>query len=156
AVREGEFIIVYAGSLSHYEGLDDLLTAALMLRHQGVKARVIFVGDGEALEDLQQIAANSEITDIARFVGRVSPDEVRRYLSLADVVAIPRKPFKVCEIVTPLKPLEAMSMGKPVVLTDLAALREMVEDGVTGLLCKPADPGSLTEALKRLAEDADL
>jgi glycosyltransferase involved in cell wall biosynthesis len=105
---------------------------------------------------LQDVAASCDMREFVQFVGRVQPEEIQAYLSIADVVPIPRKPFKVCEVVTPLKPLEAMSMEKPVILTNLAALREMIIDGETGLLCKPADPEDLAAVLKRLADDPEL
>jgi glycosyltransferase involved in cell wall biosynthesis len=77
-------------------------------------------------------------------------------LSLADVVTIPRKPFKVCMVVSPLKPFEAMAMEKAVVLTDLPALTEIVEDGKTGLICKAADPAIWRPSWSALARNPDL
>jgi glycosyltransferase involved in cell wall biosynthesis len=86
----------------------------------------------------------------------VPPDEVMRYLSLADAVTLPRKAFKVCNVVSPLKPFEGMAMAKPVVLTDLPVLREIVQHDVTGLLAAPDSPQDLARTLIRLAADADL
>ncbi|GEP58617.1 glycosyltransferase family 4 protein [Reyranella soli] len=155
-LRHDDFVVVYAGSLTFYEGLDDLITAVSLMRQQGTSAKVVIVGDGEARDELQGLAINRGIQHAVIFVGRQSPDEISAYLSLADVVAIPRKPFEVCKVVSPLKPFEAMSMSKAVIVSDLPALREIVIDGQTGLICKPADPQDLARTLTRVQSDPEL
>jgi len=155
-LTDDDFTAVYAGSLVNYEGLDDLVTAISILRRSGVPARLIIVGDGAVRSQLEALSATLELQGAVTFVGRVKPDEIEGYLSLADVVPIPRKPFKVCMVVSPLKPFEAMAMAKPVILSDLPALREIVADGETGLICKPADPVDLAATLARLARDPGL
>jgi glycosyltransferase involved in cell wall biosynthesis len=152
----GNFTLVYAGSLNEYEGLDDLITAIAELREQGTVVRLIVAGDGAASISLKKQVAELSLEAAVTFVGRVPPDDVRRYLSLADAVTLPRKAFKVCNVVSPLKPLEAMAMAKPVVLTDLPVLREIVKHDVTGLLAAPGSPRDLARTLTRLAADPDL
>lgn len=153
AIEAEDFVVVYAGSLSNYEGLDDLIVAMSLLRQQGARPKLVIAGDGLARRSLEVLAINRGMSDRVIFAGRVKPDDVTEYIALADVVALPRKPFKVCEVVTPLKPFEAMSMGKALIVSDLAALREIVTDGVTGLLCRPADPADLAHKLKRLMDE---
>lgn len=155
-LTDEDFTSVYAGSLTNYEGLDDLIVAVSLLRRDGMQARLVIAGDGAARAGLESLAADRGLTGAVTFVGRVRPDEIGDYLSVADVAPIPRKPFKVCMVVSPLKPFEAMSMEKAVVLSDLPALREIVADGVTGLICKPADPGDLAMVLGRLGSDPAL
>jgi len=155
-VRDEDFVVVYAGSLSSYEGLDDLIEAVGLLVREGVPARLVLVGDGEFRGALEAAAARLAHPGQVIFAGRAKPNDIRAYLSLADVVAIPRKPYRVCEVVSPLKPFEAMSMAKPVVLTNLPVLREIVDDGRTGLLCEPANPPALAATLRRLALDPGL
>ena len=155
-LEDGDFVVVYAGSLSSYEGLDDLIEALALLRGQDVAARLVLVGDGEFRADLEALAQARGQAGAVHFVARVGPEEVRRYLSLADAVAIPRKPHRVCQIVSPLKPFEAMAMEKPVILTDLQALREIVDHGRTGLICRPADPADLAAKLLELARSPAL
>ncbi|HVV95306.1 MAG TPA: polyhydroxyalkanoic acid system family protein, partial [Hyphomicrobiales bacterium] len=147
-IDAGTLAIVYCGSLTVYEGLDDLIAAVGLLRDRGLAVRFVVVGDGEVREALGRQAEALGLQDEVIFVGRVPPEEVRRYWSLADIVALPRKPMQVCEVVSPLKPFEAMAMGKPVVLSDLAALREIVRDGETGRLIRPADPDDLARVLQ--------
>ena len=155
-LSDNDFTAVYAGSLVNYEGLDDLIVAIGQLRRNGLPARAVIAGDGAFRPRLEAVTAEHGLTKAVTFVGRVKPAEIESYLSLSDVVPIPRKPFKVCMVVSPLKPFEAMAMAKPVILTDLPALREIVQDGETGLLCKPADPTDLAAALARLARDPQL
>lgn len=155
-ISEDDFVIVYAGSLTVYEGLDDVIAALPRLLQAGIQPRFIVAGDGEYRQHMQTLAASLGVGDRVTFTGRVRPDEIQAYLSLADVVTIPRKPLKVCMVVSPLKPFEAMAMEKAVILSDLPALTEIVEDGKTGLICKAADPADLAAVLERLARTPDL
>jgi glycosyltransferase involved in cell wall biosynthesis len=88
--------------------------------------------------------------------GRVGPEVVPQYYSIIDVAVFPRKPSAVTETVSPLKPLEAMAMGKPVVASNVAALAEMVVDGETGLLFQKGDVTALASTLARLSHDPAL
>lgn len=152
----GSFTIVYVGSLLHYEGLDDLLRAVALLVNEGRELTVVIAGDGEAREPLRRLAQDLGIERRVKLVGRVDPAEVPAVWSVGDAAAFPRKPFTVCELVSPLKPLEPMAMGLPVVVSDVAALQEMVTDGVTGLVHQAADSASLAERLKALIDDRQL
>ena len=152
----GDFVIVYAGSLTVYEGLDDVIAAVGLLRQEGLPVRFLIVGDGGIRPDLEAQVKKLGLGEQVTFVGRVTPDQVERYISLASVLPIPRKPFRVCEIVSPLKPFEAMAMAKVTVLSNLRALTDIVQDGFNGLICKPADPVDLARVLKRLHTEPGL
>lgn len=147
------FTLVYAGSLLEYEGLDDAIRAVALLVEGGIDARFLIAGDGEAREALRQLAVELGVEHRVKLLGRVAPDEVPRLWSIADVAAFPRKPFRVCELVSPLKPLEPMTMGVPVVVSSVAALREMVQDGVTGLVHRADDYRDLAAKLRELHAD---
>lgn len=151
-------VIGYIGSFVDYEGLDDLVSACAALRHNGHLFRLVLVGasDGPVYEKVRQIAAANGLGDWLILPGRVPNDEVQEWYSLIDVAAFPRKPMKVTEIVTPLKPLEAMAMGKAVVMSSVAAMAEMVEDGVTGVLFEKGNIQALSEVLGRLVKDSEL
>lgn len=150
------FTLVYAGSVLHYEGLDDLVRAVARLVSEGLDLTLVIAGDGEALESLQQLAFQLQIDRRVKLVGRLRPHEVPDLWSLADAAAFPRKPFPVCQLVSPLKPLEPMAMAIPVVVSDVAALREMVRDGETGLVHEAGNPISLAGKLRQLIEDTGL
>ncbi|MFC7717845.1 glycosyltransferase [Nonomuraea recticatena] len=85
--------------------------------------------------------------------GRVGPEEALQAQSAIDIFACPREDLRVCRLVTPLKPVEAMALGKPVVLSDLPALSELVGSDGAGLLVPPGDPEALAEALADLRDD---
>ncbi len=103
-------------------------------------------------EALKRQAEASPAWERIRFVGRVPHEEVELYYSLADVLAYPRKAMRLTELVTPLKPLEAMAQRKLVAASDVGGHRELIEDGVTGTLFPADNPAALAEALADLFE----
>jgi glycosyltransferase involved in cell wall biosynthesis/SAM-dependent methyltransferase len=129
----GRFVIGFIGSIVDYEGLDDLALALSLLPHQLRRRwRLLIVGDGEFLPILEQTVERLGLRSNVVFVGRVPHARVRDFYSVCDLVAYPRKPWPICEMISPLKPLEPMALGIPVVASDVGALREMIVDGVTG------------------------
>ena len=105
------------------------------------------VGDGKFRENLLRLAEELNLQDEVIFVGKVPNEEVQRYYSVIDFFPFPRLNFEVCRLVTPLKPYEAMAMGKPVGVSNIPALKEMVEDNHTGALFNTNDIESLIETL---------
>jgi glycosyltransferase involved in cell wall biosynthesis len=147
-------VIGYLGSVLDYEGIDDLVRAIKQMDDRGLSGfSVLIVGDGAALEDIKNLVNDQHLTDLFFFAGRVPPFDVENYLAVADICVYPRKPWPVCELVSPLKPLEAMAMGKAVVASNVAALSEMVHDRETGLLFSKGNSESLAEALESLLID---
>lgn len=149
-------VIGYVGSLLDYEGLDLLVEAAAELASRRDDFLVLIVGDGRSRPELEQLVAAHGLEDRIRLTGRVPHDEVERYYSLIDIAPFPRLPVAVTELVSPLKPLEAMGMGKAVVVSDVAALTEMVTDGETGLWFTKGSSQSLAQTLARLLDDDTL
>lgn len=152
----GRTVIGYVGSILNYEGIDLLLDAAAQLRSEGRDVGFLFVGDGAELLEYQERVEREGLADTVVFTGRVPHEEVEDYYSVVDIAPFPRMPLPVCEMVSPLKPFEAMAMGKAIVVSDVAALTEIVEDGRTGLIHRKGDAISLTHALRRLVEDDGL
>ncbi len=149
------FILVYAGALAVFEGLDDVIAAVGILKQRGILCRLIIAGDGAYRSHLEQLVRSSGLDQEVLFVGRVAPTEVPGYISLADVVPIVRKPFRVCEVVSPLKPFEAMAMEKLVIVSDLPTLTEIIVDNERGRVCRAADPQDLARVLEELANSPD-
>jgi glycosyltransferase involved in cell wall biosynthesis len=149
------FVVGFVGSLTAYEGLEDLVKAVSMIEGNP-RCGLVVVGDGPILSDLKDLARALGCVDRVKFVGRVKFSEVKRYYSCFDACAYPRKDLPVCRHVPPLKPLEAMAMGIPVVVSALRPLLEMVQGGVTGLKCEPGSPESLAAAIRELRDSADL
>ena len=143
-------VIGFIGSFYDYEGIDDLIAAMPALVDRLPDARLLLVGGGPREEALKAQAEASPAIGAIRFVGRVPHDQVERYYALADVMAYPRKKSRLTDLVTPLKPLEAMAQGKLVAASDVGGHRELVTDGETGVLFAPDDPTACADALVRL------
>ncbi|GAB3455509.1 glycosyltransferase family 4 protein [Streptomonospora sediminis] len=148
-----DFVVGTTTSCYSYEGLDTLVDAVAELRRRGVAAHALIVGDGPELGALRERAAAAGLGAAAHFPGRVPAGEVRRHHAALDVFAVPRRDERVGRLVTPLKPVEAMAGGLPVVASDLDALREIVEPQSTGELVAPGRPGELADCLEKLAAD---
>jgi len=149
-------VIGFIGSFYDYEGLDDLIAAMPMLAARRPRARLLLVGGGPREQALRAQAAASPAADAIRFVGRVPHDQVERYYSLIDILAYPRKSMRLTDLVTPLKPLEAMAQGRLVAASSVGGHRELIEHGVTGSLFAPDDPASIAGALGGLLDDRGL
>lgn len=146
-------VIGFIGSFYAYEGLDDLIAAMPLLVRRHPQARLLLVGGGPCEAPLRAQAEASPVAHAIRFVGRVPHDQVDRYYALADIMAYPRKASRLTELVTPLKPLEAMAQGKLVAASDVGGHRELMRDGDTGTLFAPDDPAACADAMARLLDD---
>jgi glycosyltransferase involved in cell wall biosynthesis len=143
-------VIGFIGSFYDYEGLDDLIAAMPQLLARQPEARLLLVGGGPLEPALRAQAAASPAAAAIHFTGRVPHTEVERYYSLCDVMAYPRKKSRLTDLVTPLKPLEAMAQGTLVAASDIGGHRELITDGETGVLFAPDDPAACAEALANL------
>ncbi|WP_338424779.1 TIGR04063 family PEP-CTERM/XrtA system glycosyltransferase [Sphingopyxis kveilinensis] len=152
----GDAVIGYIGSFYDYEGIDDLIAAMPALVAAQPKARLLLVGGGPMEAALKAQAAASLASAQIHFVGRVPHGEVERYYSLIDILAYPRKKMRLTDLVTPLKPLEAMAQGKLVAASDVGGHRELIEDGATGTLFAPDDPAAIAAALAKLLENRNI
>jgi PEP-CTERM/exosortase A-associated glycosyltransferase len=146
----GADVVGFIGSFYDYEGLDDLIAAMPLLLAMRPAAHLLLVGGGPMEEQLKSQAAASPASDRIHFIGRVPHEEVELYYGLIDILAYPRKAMRLTELVTPLKPLEAMAQRKLVVASNVGGHRELIEDGVTGSLFPAGDPAALAEALDTL------
>lgn len=149
---DGADTVGFIGSFYDYEGLDDLIAAMPALLERRPKAQLLLVGGGPMEVALRAQAQASPARTRIHFAGRVPHGEVERYYALIDILAYPRKAMRLTELVTPLKPLEAMAQRKLVVASDVGGHRELIEDGVTGTLFPAGDPQALADALAALFE----
>lgn len=146
-------VIGFIGSFYDYEGLVDLIAALPLLRIPHPGAKLLLVGGGPMDAALREQAAASPAGEAIVFTGRVPHGEVGRYYSLVDVLAYPRKASRLTELVTPLKPLEAMAQRRLVAASDVGGHRELIADGATGTLFPADDPAGCAEALAALLDD---
>lgn len=148
----GRTVIGFIGSFYAYEGLDLLILALPELLRKRPDACLLLVGGGPQEAALKALVQKHHLQDHVVFTGRVPHDEVQRYYALVDVLAYPRHSMRLTELVTPLKPLEAMAQGQLFVASDVGGHRELVEHQKTGILFKADDVPSLTAALLGLLE----
>ncbi len=146
----GKSVLGFIGSFYDYEGLDDLIAAMPILEELESTTHLLLVGGGPMEEALKQQVADAGCEGIVTFTGRVPHDEVERYYSLMDVMVYPRKSMRLTDLVTPLKPLEAMAQGRIVAASDVGGHKELIEDGVTGVLFPAGNPQKIAEKLADL------
>lgn len=145
-------VIGYIGSFYDYEGVDDLIAAMPTLRENHPGARLLLVGAGPMEDEWRKAAAALPQPEAVIFTGRVPHDQVERYYSLIDVLAYPRKASRLTDLVTPLKPLEAMAQGRLVAASNVGGHRELITNGETGVLFDPDDPRACAHGLSDLWE----
>ncbi len=143
-------VLGFIGSFYAYEGLDLLIAALPRMAAEAPDIRVLLVGGGPQEANLKHQAQALGVADKVVFTGRVPHAEVGRYYDLIDLLAYPRHSMRLTELVTPLKPLEAMAQGRLFVASDVGGHKELVRDGETGLLFRAGD----VEALARRALEA--
>jgi glycosyltransferase involved in cell wall biosynthesis len=154
-------VIGYIGTFVDYEGLEDLARACAVLKRRGIAFRLLLVGNentsgqerGPITEEIASIARSEQFSDWLIMPGRVPHEEVESYYSLIDIAPFPRKPLPVCEMVSPMKPLEALAMEKAVVVSSVRALTEMIADGQTGRVFEKGNVVSLADQLEKLIAD---
>ncbi len=152
----GHVTIGHIGSIRKLEGLRWLLKAGKILLSRHSQVKILIVGGGDEVEPLQRLATELGLDSVVHFTGQVPHEDVFDYYSLIDIFVIPRVRSRVTELVTPIKPYEAMAMGKAVIVSDVAALREIIDDGTTGIVCNADDPEDLAQKCTALIEDTQL
>ncbi|WP_101925644.1 MULTISPECIES: glycosyltransferase family 4 protein [Luteimonas] len=158
---DGVPVIGYIGTFVIYEGLEHLAEACVMLHARGHDFRLLLVGNenasgqerGPITEEVLRIAREGGIEDKLIMPGRIPHEQVESYYSMVDICPFPRKPWPVCEMVSPMKPLEALAMEKAVVVSSVRALVEMIEDGVTGRVFEKGNVESLADVMEELILD---
>jgi glycogen(starch) synthase len=144
---DGAMVIGFIGSFYGYEGLNLLVEATQQLLPRYPHLRVLLVGGGPQDSSLKAKVAAAGLQNRVIFSGRVAHAQIQRYYALMDVLAYPRLPTRLTELVTPLKPLEAMAQGRMLVASDVGGHRELIRHGETGFLFRAGDAGALAQAI---------
>lgn len=150
-----EVVAGYISSLVAYEGIEVLIEAIARLRGDGLPVRGLIVGDGESRGELEHLAAELGLQDAVVFTGRVPHERIGAYYELIDLFVVPRTNARVCRLVSPLKPYEAMAASRALVVSGTPVLRSIIEEGVTGVSYEPEDPAALAARLAELVADPD-
>lgn len=143
-------LLGFIGSFYGYEGLDVLIEAMAGLAARLPTARLLLVGGGPAEAKLKDLVAARGLADKVVFAGRVPHDQVERYYELFDLLVYPRHSIRLTEMVTPLKPLEAMAKRQVVLASDVGGHRELIRHGETGFLFPPGDSEALAALILEL------
>ena len=150
----GHPTIGFIGSFFSFEGLDCLVRAMPAILAQIPEARLLLVGDGDVAGEIRQLIASLQLESAVLQVGRVPHHEVAADYSIIDVMVYPRHRDRLTELVTPLKPLEAIAMGKAVIGSDVGGIKELLDDGRAGWLFRAGDPDDLARQVLGLLKDA--
>jgi PEP-CTERM/exosortase A-associated glycosyltransferase len=145
----------FLGSFYAYEGLTLAVQALPAILKSHPNARLLLVGGGPQEAMLKDMTRALGLSDKVLFAGRVPHDDVARYYSLVDVLIYPRMPMRLTELVTPLKPLEAMAQGKLVLASDVGGHRELIRNRENGRLFKAGSADALAEAVIQLMGDRE-
>ena len=160
AVRErfglgGNFVLGFIGSFFAWEGLSLLIEALPKVLAARPDARILLVGGGVDEPALRAATQRLGLEGKVVFAGQVPHTEVATLYAAIDVLVYPRLPMRLTDMVTPLKPLEAMALGKLLVASDVGGHRELIVDGDTGVLFKAGDAAALSAALIGLMGSPD-
>jgi PEP-CTERM/exosortase A-associated glycosyltransferase len=151
----GKTVVGFLGSFYSYEGLHHALQAMPQMLASNPDIRLLLVGGGPENERLKALAVELAIQDKVIFTGRVPHADVQKYYDLVDVLVYPRVPVRLTELVTPLKPLEAMALNKVMVASNVGGHRELIRDGETGNLFTAGDVYDLAETVLRVLNNRD-
>jgi len=140
-------VLGFIGSYYAYEGLPLLLQAFSLIQKENKDIRIILVGGGPQEKNLKALAIELGISDKVIFTGRVPHEAVQKYYSIVDLLVYPRFSMRLTELVTPLKPIEAMAQNKLVLASDVGGHKEIIEDGKNGFLFAAGDSEHLAERI---------
>jgi PEP-CTERM/exosortase A-associated glycosyltransferase len=153
---EGKKVIGFIGSFYHYEGLDLLIKAVASLAITRSDIALLLIGGGEMEKELRAQVSQLGINEIVIMPGRISPERIPGIYALIDILAYPRYSMRLTELVTPLKPLEAMAAGKALIASDIGGHRELICHGQTGMLFRAGDVSALQRTLVQLLDNLAL
>jgi glycosyltransferase involved in cell wall biosynthesis len=154
--KRGSTVVGYIGSLREMEGVDFTAKAVGSLVRKGKDVKFFCLGGEAGQEGLRQVCVDEGLAENSLVVGPVPHIEVPAFYDLIDIFVVSRPDFEVTRKVTPLKPFEAMGRGRAVIVSNLEALTEIVQDGVTGVVVDSNDVEGLSLAISELTDKSEL
>lgn len=150
---EGRLVLGFLGSFYAYEGLALLVESLAELRRERPEVALLLVGGGPQEDNLRALIRGLGLEDAVVMPGRVPHEQVQDYYRLVDLLVYPRMHMRLTDLVTPLKPLEAMAQGKIVLASDVGGHRELIEPGRTGYLFEAGSRDSLVASVARAIDE---
>ena len=150
---KGKLVFGYITNVRWLEGIQTVVEAWPEIIKAIPEAVFVLIGGGNYLEEVESLIKEKDLSEHFRIAGKVPFENIQSYYDILDVFVVPRLDVPVGHIVTPLKPLEAMAMGKPVLASNVRALKEQVVDGETGVFFEAGNAGSLADACIRLSRE---
>lgn len=155
-IPDGTVTIGYISSMVEYEGIDTLIDAFEKVQQScNFSICLLLVGNGDYLPKLKEIVEQREIQNVF-FTGRVAHEDVLRYYSLIDIFVVPRKASTVTNLVTPLKPFEAFSTGRTIIVSDVGALQEIADESGAMETFRAGSSDSLAERIIYLLDNPEV
>ena len=151
-----EPVLGFIGSLYRWEGVAWLVRAVAELRRRGTACKLLIVGEGEEMPAVREAVRELNAGEFIEVLGKVPHGEIERYYSVVDVLVYPRHSIRLTELVTPLKPLEAMALGKAILGSDVGGIRELVRPEKTGILYRADNVEDFCAQAKRLLSETNL
>ena len=146
---EKAFIVFYHGTMIPNRGLDHLLLAFDEVRSELADAHLIYLGGGPARAGLEQMSDTLDCRSRVHFLGPVPHTVVRSYVAMADIGAVPLPDRMEWRVSSPIKLMEYLALGKPVILSDIEAHRDVVGERPLAFFHTPGDVGNLAEAIRK-------
>ena len=151
---EGKIVFGFVGSMFNFEGLELLVEAVAGLEKKTKgKIRVLLVGEGESYGRIKAMIWDEKLSETILLIGKVPHEQVKEFYSIIDVFVYPRIRRRITELVTPLKPLEAMAMGKAVIMSDVGGLVELLDNEECGMVFEAGNTQSLAKVMSELAAE---
>lgn len=148
-------VLGFIGSFYAYEGIPMLLDALPKMAASNSNIRLLLVGGGPQEALIKQKVKDLGLEDVVVMTGRVPHADVQDYYDLVDIFIYPRLSMRLTDLVTPLKPLEAMAQGKLVIASDVGGHHELIRHGENGSLFKADCAESLAESVAEMLRDKD-
>lgn len=149
---DDSIVIGHVGLFYRWDRLDTLIEVVRSLRDRRPEIKILLVGDGPEMENLRRTAFRLGMNREVIFSGPVPRDDVPAYIDAMDICVLPDSNA----FGSPIALFEFMAMGKPCVVPDLGPMRDVIEEGATGMMFPQGNRSALGEVLLRLVEDPSL
>lgn len=150
---ENTEVIGFIGSFYAYEGLSLLIDSLLEILKTIPNMKLLLVGGGPQEENLKKQVEQLGLKEKVCFTGRIPHDQVKHYYDLVDVFVYPRLSMRLTELVTPLKPLEAMAQKRLIVASDVGGHKELIENNNNGMLFSAGNKTALAKSVVDLFDN---